>query len=105
MGFIATVATGRVLPLLPGFTQHLSLHGVQLYHLSTCTNTSARHDPAGFTQPTSLTPPERFGHRGVHESVHKSAHGSVHESVRRLILRWFNVLSLNGMNGTDGDGI
>lgn len=98
MGLIATVAAGRVLQLLPGFTQHLSLHGVQFYHLSTCTNTSARHDPAGFTQPT---PPERFRRRGVHESVHKS----VHESVHRLILRWFNVLSLNGMNGTDGDGI
>lgn len=100
MGFIATVATGRVLQWHRGFTQHLTLHGVQFYHLSTGTNTSARHDPAGFTQP-SPTPPEHFRCSDVLGSVRES----VHESVHRLILRWFNVLSLNGMNGTDGDGI
>lgn len=55
--------------------------------------------PAGFTQP-SATPPEHFRCSDVHGPVHES----VHESAQRLILRWFNVLSLNGMNGTDGDG-
>lgn len=69
-----------------------------------CTNTSARHDPAGYTQP-SPTPPEHFRCSDVRGSVHESVHESVHVSVHRLILGWFNVLSLNGMNGTDGDGI
>lgn len=49
----------------------------------------------------SPTPLEHFRCSDVHGSVHES----VHESVHQLILRWFNVLSLNGMNGTDGDGI
>lgn len=98
VAFLATVATGRVLQPRRGLTQHFSLSMVSNFITpSTCTNTSARRDPVGFTQQTSLTPPEHFRGRDVHKSAR--------ERVHRLILRWFNVLSVIGVNGTDGDGI